>query len=188
MKQDWERIEPTTVSQIGWMTVIGKTFILPDGRVHNFEISAPENSHEVAVVALTVDEKVIIASQFRPGPEKVMEQLPGGGFERDKDENMEEAARRELREETGYEAGEIEFLAKNFRSAYSNAATHYFFATNCELSPAGTDHDEFEIIETRLITIAELFDNARNARMTDVAGVFHAQDRLVALAAAQSGT
>jgi ADP-ribose pyrophosphatase len=178
----WERIEPTTRHQIGWLTVISKTFVLPDGRVHSFEVIAPENSHEVAVIPLTVDHKVIIARQFRPGPEKVMEQLPGGGFEPEKDRTMIDAARRELREETGYLAGDLEHIGTNYRSAYSNAKSHYYLATNCQLSSEGTDHDEFEIVEPALITINQLLDNARNARMTDVAGVFLAYDRLAALA------
>lgn len=176
------RSEPTIGNQIGAHCVVGKTFHYPDGRIHTFQTFAPEHSHEVAVVAVTPEAKIIIAEQFRPGPEVVMQQLPGGGFEADKDRGMDDAAKRELREETGYLPGTLEFIGRCIRSAYSNATSHYFLATDCTLSPEGTAHDPYELINVRLIGIPELFDNALEGHMTDIAGVHFARSRLIKIA------
>lgn len=181
----WRRVEPTTKHKVGWLDITSKTFEKNGGGRYTCEIIAPEGQQEVAVVALTADPFVIIARQFRPGPEKIMDQLPGGGVEMDKDgkpkETLEVAARRELNEETGYRPDEITHIGTAHRSAYSNATSNYFFATGCTPSLEGPVPDEHEEIETRLITISQLFANAREGRMTDIAGVYFAQGLLLAI-------
>ena len=128
-----------------------------------------------ATIALTTDNTVVIVRQFRPGPEKIFEELPGGFV--DGDESPETAARRELSEETGYEPETMTFLGTDSKDAYSNGAWNYFLATGCV--QRGVQHlDKYEEVEVEEISISQLFDNARHGKMTDSVAVYWAQDIL----------
>jgi ADP-ribose pyrophosphatase len=79
----------------------------------------------VATIALTKDNKVIVSRQYRPAQERILYELPGGGAE--KGEDFEQAACRELLEETGYEAGKMHYLGDVVKDAYNNSTWHYFW-------------------------------------------------------------
>lgn len=171
----WKRTD-IEVALEGWRTVLYKTFIHPDGREVRVEVVDKMGSGDANVIALTADGKVIVGRQFRCGPEKIMEELAGGAI--DEDETPEHAAIRELGEELGYEPGEITYLGYVHREAWKNGISHYFLAINCQKLASGQELDGFEVIEPHLISIAELLDNAKNARMTDAGGILLAYDRL----------
>lgn len=62
----------------------------------------------VTVVAITKSQELVLVKQYRPIVERHTLELPSGHVE--KDELPAEAARRELREECGLEAGHLELL------------------------------------------------------------------------------
>lgn len=178
----WKRVEPTKTEVISYRTIVTKTYEMPNGHTASFGTVWPEGQEFVAVIALTPDKQVIIARMFRVGPECVMDELPGGYV--DTDETIEQAAVRELKEETGYSAGAIEYLGKSFKDAYMNAIWHTFLATDCvrKSSSAQTLETE-EHIEVALIPIARLIKNATTGKMTDTVGVLLAYERLKEIAA-----
>lgn len=68
----------------------------------------------VTIVALTRERKIVFVDQYRAPMAASVIELPAGlvGDDADlADEDVAAAARRELREETGYEAGRVELLA-----------------------------------------------------------------------------
>jgi ADP-ribose pyrophosphatase len=172
----WKRIEPTTVTKVGWRTVVTKTFIDNQGRQQVFDTVGPEGKQTAAVIALTPDNQVVIARQFRTGSETIMDELPGGYV--DGDESPEHAALRELLEETGYQPEHIEHTGVVRTTGEANQLGHYFFATGCtrvrdqELEPA-------EEVEVDLISIPQLLHNARHGKMTDAVAVLTAYDQLM---------
>lgn len=173
--KSWERIEPTGVKKVGWRKITSKTFVMPDGRKAVFDTLHPDGQEFASIIALTPDNKVVIARQFRPGPEKIMEDLPGGFV--DAGEDAETAVKRELLEETGFVAGSIKYLGIYHKDVYMNAKWHAYMAYDCVLTQKQS-LEEDENIEVDLIDVAELIENAKQDRMQDHAAVLLAYDEL----------
>jgi ADP-ribose pyrophosphatase len=135
---------------------------MPDGREAEFDIR--NEGPSVSILAFTPDQKVIIAKQYRPGPGKVILDLPCGALE--KNEIPLEGAARELLEETGY-AGELTEVGTCYEDSYSTKIRHNFIALNCSKiqDPAG---DENEFIEPVLHTLAEFRVLLRSGELTVV--------------------
>jgi ADP-ribose pyrophosphatase len=74
----------------------------------------------VVIAALTPEKKFLLVEQYRIPCHKNVIELPAGiaGDSSDtRGETLEQAARRELQEETGYEAGRMEFVLTGATSA-----------------------------------------------------------------------
>ena len=97
MNLEWKKINEKEY-KAGFRKMLKRTYKMPDGREEVFDIR--NESPSVSVLALTPDKQVIIAKQYRPGPEMVVLDLPCGAIE--KNETPLKAATRELLEETGY--------------------------------------------------------------------------------------
>jgi ADP-ribose pyrophosphatase len=99
----------------------------------------------VAIVPLTSDGSVMVIRQFRPPINGYVVELPAGLCE--PGEPPEDAAHRELREETGYSAGKMQFLTEGpLSSGLSSEMLSVFVATDLTLVGIGT-RDETEHIE-----------------------------------------
>ncbi len=94
--KEWRRIEPTTVTKVAWRTIVTKTFIMPSGNKVEYGTFWPEGQEFAGIIPLTKDNKVVISRQYRAGPERVLEELPGGFV--DKGETSQAVAERELLE------------------------------------------------------------------------------------------
>lgn len=173
----WKKLSEQT-KPIGYRTLVSKTFQLPDGTQKEFSTYDKPGAQGAAVIALTPEGRVVIARQFRPGPEKILDELPGG--EVDPDESPATAAGRELLEETGYQAKKLEYLGPAYRDAYSNATTHYFIGYECS-KIAEPALEPGEHVEVTTISIAELLDNAHRGKLTDAPAVLLAYDRLLSV-------
>ena len=176
--QSWKRIDPTIVTKIDYHNVVVKTFELPNGEITTRATFLGEGRRAAGVVAITKDNKVVVAKQFRPGPEKIMYEIPGGWV--DDGEEPEAAARRELLEETGYSASEVTPLGIFGRDSAINGSWYYYLATGCERThDQSLDSDEFVDIE--LVTIDDFLKNAKSGNMTDPFAVLGAYDELMKL-------
>jgi ADP-ribose pyrophosphatase len=123
-----------------------------------------EQPNWVNVIPLTSDEQVVMVEQWRHGTRSVHLETPGGLM--DDGETPEQCARRELLEETGYEAGEIVRLGTvHPNPAIQNNLQHYVLATNCR-RVAAPALDNAEDIMVRLVPLAEVPDMIRTAKIT----------------------
>ncbi len=89
-----------------------------------YTIHAPDG---VIVLASTEQGEILVIRQFRPALNKMTLELPSGGI--DDGETPEQAAVRELYEETGYQAGEVALLIDGYIFLNrSDARTYAFYA------------------------------------------------------------
>lgn len=175
MKLEWEKISETQ-QRVGYRVITQKEFRLPDGKEETFT-TVGKPTQNTAIIAVTKDKKIVIAKQFRPGPEKVLYELPGGMV--DDGETPQEAAKRELLEETGYKCvDELIFLGTACRDAYKNETDNYFLGLNC-IKIAEQHLESTEFIEVTEIAIATLVSNAKNGLMSDAPAVLMAYEMLM---------
>lgn len=172
----WKPLSDPNLVYEGWRQVYSQKYELPNGARADFEYGDSRDRIAVAVIALTREKEVILARQFRVGPSRVMDELPGGVV--DEGEDPRSAAARELLEETGYIPASIEYLGKVYKHAWLGTHWEYYIAYDCDLSAVGQQLEQTEAVEVTIVPIGQLFENARNANMTDTEAVFLAYDRL----------
>lgn len=176
MTSEWQRYADDEVTRVGWRTVVRKHFILPDGTQTQFDTMGSIGDAATAVVALTKDNLVVVAEQFRTGPEKIMQDLPGGIV--DLGEEPLHAIQRELQEETGYTSDSWIELGTTTDESYSNLRRHFYLATDC-VESAEQALESTEFISVKLLTIDQLLYNATHGAMTDGLAVLYAYDELM---------
>lgn len=119
----------------------------------------------VAIVPLTDDGRVICVRQYRYAIGRFTLEIPAGKLE-GKDPDPLEAARRELREETGYTAGRMipigDFLSS---PAILTENIRLFLAR--DLIPGPTEFDEDEFLEILEIPLPELVDRILAGEIAD---------------------
>jgi len=138
---------------------------MPDGSVSDWDIHVPSFT-TVAVLALTADDQVVVTRQFRPGPDRVLLDLPGGIV--DPGEDIGEAAARELREETGYAAASLEIAGGTWAFGASTWRRHVAVARGCRLVGAVTSWGGDEYCEPVLLSLSDFRRVLRSGEATDV--------------------
>lgn len=103
-----------------------------------------EHNGGVALAAVTPGGKLVMVRQYRKAAEKAVLEVPAGKIEKDEDHRL--TAERELKEETGYSAGKIEYITSFYSSiGYSTEVIYLYYAT--DLTPGETNFDDNESIE-----------------------------------------
>lgn len=112
-----------------------------------------EHSGGVSILAENDEGKILLIKQYRYPVDEVIYEIPAGKLE--EDENIEECAKRELREETGYTAEKFKKIFEFFPTPGYSTETIYIFQAE-KLKFVGTDLDEGEYIEVHPKTKAEI--------------------------------
>ena len=123
-----------------------------------------EHRDGAVIMALKPDGKLIMERQFRKPVETVVFEAPAGKI--DEGETPEEAALRELKEETGYTAGAIRLLTSMWPSVgFLDEKLYIYLCTNLEAGE--TELDENEAIDIEEHHVDDLFDMVLFGKITD---------------------
>jgi len=137
---------------------------MPDGSESDWDIHVPAFT-TVAVLALTTDGQVVLTRQFRPGPGRVLMDLPGGIV--DDGESVTGAAARELREETGFAADSIKIAGSCWAFGASTWRRHVVIARDCEEVGEVTSWGGDEYCEPVVVSLTALREVLRSGETTD---------------------
>ena len=119
-----------------------------------FEVTILESLDSVNVIAITKDEKIVFAKQYRFGIEATTLELPGGML--DEGEDPVEAGVRELEEETGYIGQKVSYIGKTAaHPVFMNANIHHILVEGASRE-SETNFDDGEYIEVLLIDKKDL--------------------------------
>jgi ADP-ribose pyrophosphatase len=138
------------------------TLKTPDGRETKFEII----EHGGSVILIPVDEnhEIHFVRQYRHAAGMNLLELPAGT--RDGDEPFEECAAREIREETGMEAGALLKVGEFFLApGYSSEFMVVYLATDLKHNPLEADDDEFLTVEK--IPVKKALEMAERGEIPD---------------------
>ena len=147
----------------------------PDGRETKFDII--EHGGSVVIVPLDADGNLLFVRQYRHAAEQDLLELPAGTLEKDEDPDV--CATREIREETGFAAGNLERLGQFYLApGYSTEFMVVYLATDLRHDPLDPDADEFLSVER--IPVAKAIEMAERGEVPDaksLAALFLCQRR-----------
>lgn len=171
----WTILE-TKSGSAGYLPVENRRYALPDGTEAVWDIFGGPAS--VGVLAITGRDQVVLARQFRPGPGRMLDELPGGYV--DPGEDVLAAAQRELLEETGY-TGDFEIAGCSWLASTARTRRHAAVARNARrVTKPSTETGEF--IDVVLMEMGLFRAHLRGGELTDVDLGYLALDHLGLLA------
>lgn len=143
--------------------VIKDTVSLPNGNTATREVI--RHIGAVCVIPVTDDGKVIMERQFRYPIMEVISEIPAGKLDA-RDEIRLEAAKRELREETGYTADIWTDMGIYYPApAYTDERISMYLAEGLHRGERELDADEF--LDVELIPLEELVERVVSGDITD---------------------
>jgi ADP-ribose pyrophosphatase len=159
-----EIISRKTVWKGNFMSAVEITYRDAKGIVRTWEaLERVGISGIVVMVAITPSGKVVLEKQFRPPLGREVIELPAGLVE--PGESMEEAATRELIEETGWAAKKLEFLAEGpISTGASTESLRAYLCTDLEHAGknGGDDNEIIEVIEVPIESAQKFLRNAQS--------------------------
>ena len=175
---NWKLLSSQYIIEDNWATLRADTCEMPNGNIIN-PYYVLEYPNWVNVVALTDKDEVILVKQYRHAAGEVLLEVPGGCI--DKGETPEQAVRRELLEETGYEFESLEELSVLYANpATGNNITHCFLATGGrKTQEQSLDHgEEIDVELVSLEKLKQLLLENKIGQALHTSGIFYALIRL----------
>lgn len=159
MKEKMLKSEPIFNGRI--IKVRKDTVLCPNGKQSTREVL--HHNGAVAIIC-EIDNKIVMEKQFRYPFDEVLLEIPAGKL--DGDEKWEDAAIRELEEETGYLAKSVHYLGTIYPTvAYSDEKIH-IFATN-DVSVTNRHLDPDEVIDYYLEDFDTLLKQIKENKIKD---------------------
>jgi ADP-ribose pyrophosphatase len=175
-KAVWRRIGGRVVHETPFLTLREDRVLTPDGRESTYGVVAC--GHCVGVLPLFEDGSVAMVRQHRYIADRFTWEMPTGGVHAG--ESPEQAAQRELAEESGFRAGALEHLCTYHTSKSSIDETAHLYL-GADLEPAEAEPDDTEFIERARMPLEQVLAMVLDGEITDsmtIIAVLHVARRL----------
>ncbi len=169
----WKTLSSREVYRNKWIDVREDIAEMPNGRTTIYGVVTMSGA--VGVLPFLDDGRVVMVRQYRyVQGENQRWEMPTGGVH--PGESLEEAARRELREEIGYTAGRLEWVSTFYTSkSVCDETAHIYLGY--DLTPARDVPDDTEFLEIAALPFDEVLDMVLRSEIRDsmtVIAVLHA--------------
>ena len=145
------------------LKVVCDTVELPNGNLATRELCL--HGGAVAILAVLDDGRILMERQYRYAHGRVFTEIPAGKLE-SREEIPLEAAKRELREETGAVAGKYTYLGKIASTpALINEVIYLYLAE--DISFGERELDEGEFLNVTLEPLSKLYERVMKGEIED---------------------
>jgi ADP-ribose pyrophosphatase len=163
----WRTLERSYLYRNPWCAFRVDEVVLPGGA--EIEYGVLESKGFAAVVPLTDGGDVVLVRQWRQPLGSFTLELPSGGV--NQGEDAREAARRELFEETGFRAAELDHLVSVHTSTGRTTEICYLFRSRAVRDPEGPCPEPTEFIYVVEMPLEEALEGILGGGITDAATV-----------------
>lgn len=150
--EKWTLLDSKYIIQRPWATLRVDKLQLPNGIVKD-EYYIMEYPTWVNMVGITENQEILFVKQYRHGAERILIELPAGVV--DEGEKPEDAARRELLEETGYAFDSIEQICELYGNPATSGNITYTYLLKGGRKVQEQNLDDSEDIEVIKMSIPE---------------------------------
>ena len=164
--QPWTILAQKTLLDRKWLRITEDSVRLPNGTIID-EFHVMHSPNWAAVIAVTPDRQIVMVEQYRHGLGRTSLELPSGVI--DPGEQSLDAAKRELFEETGYQAQN--WVALVDVSPEPSRSTHraFFFVAYGAERVGDARPEASEVINVRLLHVNNLLGQVVQGRMDHAA-------------------
>lgn len=161
----WQRTSSRTVYDNPWIRIRHDEVITPGGSAGIYGV-VQFKSRAIGVIPIDAEGHTWLVRQFRYTLNQPLWEIPMGGGRLD--EEPLQAARRELREETGFDAGDWrEIMRLHISKSVTDEEGVVFVARDLRAGAAALEHSEADL-ETLRLPLEEAIQWALDGKITDV--------------------
>ncbi|HPN54787.1 MAG TPA: NUDIX hydrolase [Candidatus Moranbacteria bacterium] len=176
--QKWKTISSKMAFNHKWFKLRQDKVELPNGKILD-EYFLWLKGYVALIVPITEDGKFVLVRQYKHGADEIIIEFPAGFI--DGDETPEEAAQRELQEETGYSSDNLQLLSTAFADPTKAIGKIYIYLAKNAVRNKAIKLDETEDIEVLVKSEEEVLEMITKGEICvndSVAGFFLALEAL----------